>query len=117
LRLQTLQADQLLALLLQPPGEAHGRGMVAEVVKDRTPDVGAGKGSEGNAAVLAVELGRPQQSQQSHLHQIIEGLGAALLVVQGDRPHQMAVLLDAGVAPLDRLVSPAGSAGGVAGHG
>ena len=117
MRLKPLQSDQLQTLFLQSAWQPHHRGFIAQVVEDGSPHVGTGKGSEGNATLLAIELGGSQQPQQSHLHQVIEGFGAAPVVVQGDRPHQVAVLLDPGVAPLNGLAARAGSLGGGGGHG
>jgi hypothetical protein len=109
------QLGQLMLLLLKPPRQTHNRGRVSQVVKDGSPDVGSGKGVEGGLALAAVELGGPQQSQQSHLHQVVEGFGTALAVVQGNRAHQLLVLLDPGIALLERSGQAALAASGVAG--
>jgi hypothetical protein len=71
-------------------------------MENRPTDMGAGKGVKGGLPLLAVELGCSQQPKQTHLHEIVEGLGATQVVVKGDRPHELLVLLDAGIALLQR---------------
>jgi hypothetical protein len=92
--------DALLEFRL-PPGQPDGGGTVPQVVEDGAADVGPSEGGEGGLQFLAVELGGPDQAQQTHLEQIFTGFATAAGVMQRDRTDEIAVLLDTAIALSD----------------
>jgi hypothetical protein len=102
--IRRLRPHQALDTLLQfrlPPGQTDGGGTVPQVVEDGAADMGPGEGGKGGLKFQAVELGGPDQAQQTHLEEIFTGFATAAGVVQRDGTDEIAVLLDTAIAPSD----------------
>lgn len=97
--LQTGQTGPQLAL---SPGQAHHRRRIPQVMEDRAPDVGAGKGREGGLLGLAVQLRGPDQAEQADLNQILPRLLAAAPVMDRHGRNEVPVGFDQGVAAFQR---------------
>jgi hypothetical protein len=74
--------------------QANTGGTVPQIMEDRPPDMGPGKGTEGDLTISRKEFGRPDQTQETNLNQVVAGLLAATGVVQGNGTNKLAVGLD-----------------------
>jgi len=90
-------ALQALLKLGLPAWQPHAGSVISEVVEDGPADVRSCERFERRALIRAIQLGCPDQPQQSDLMQILQGFLAAAGVVQGQGPDQMPVTLDAAV--------------------
>jgi hypothetical protein len=97
----TPHTPQPILQFLVTTRQSHRSCLIPEVMQDCATDVGASKGREGSALGLVKQLRGPEQAHQPHLLEILSGFRAAMGVVPGDRPDQMAVLLQALVALLE----------------
>jgi hypothetical protein len=113
----TLHPSETIIQFLVTPWQANRPSQIPEVMEDRPADVGPGEGGKRGSLVLVVQLGGPQQAQQTHLLEILGRFRTAVGVVPGDRSNQIEVLfkalipfLDPGCAGSDLAANgPAGS--------
>jgi hypothetical protein len=88
LRLQPGQPGLQLALAA---GQAHRRGVIAQVMEDRSTDVGPGKNWKGGLLAGAEQFRGPDQPKRTHLKQILPWLLAAPPVMPRQGGHQVAM--------------------------
>jgi hypothetical protein len=99
-----------------PAGESNRGGDIAEVVQDRTADVGASKGFKWGSLVGIEAFGSPDQPEQTHLEKIIHAFTATAAVMDGDGPHQILVGFNEAIALLQGKALPQTAIGGGKGH-